>query len=124
MQLINLTPHAISLYDRNGERHEVAPSGQIARVAQTREDRPAFQLDDPISPDGDGISRFDTNYSTFGQVEGLPEPEKGVAYLVSALVMSAVPDRTDVFAPGELLRDAEGRVIGARGLSCTPAYRG
>jgi hypothetical protein len=37
-------------------------------------------------------------------------------------VLQAVPDRADVFAPGPAIRDESGRVVGADGLSATPAY--
>jgi hypothetical protein len=53
----------------------------------------------------------------FGEVEGLPEPAEGVLYVVSMLVRQAVPERTDVASPGELVRDEQGRVIGCRGLN-------
>lgn len=109
--IVNLTPHQINIIADDGKVVSIPPSGQVARVAQTREPRGSI----------DGIT---VTYSTFGDVEGLPDPQDGVIYVVSGLVLSAVPDRTDVFAPGEAVRDGEGRVIGARGLSCTPAYRG
>lgn len=108
--LINLTPHRLDIVDADGNVVSVPPSGQVARVAQTREQRGTI----------DGLA---VTYSTFGQVEGLPEPQDGVIYVVSGLVLAAVPDRADVFAPGEAVRDSEGRVIGARGLSCTRAYK-
>lgn len=109
--LRNLTPHELNIFSDDGKVVSIPPSGQVARVAQTREQRGTI----------DGLA---VTYSTFGDVEGLPDPQDGVIYVVSGLVLSAVPDRTDVFAPGEAVRDGEGRVIGARGLSCTPAYRG
>jgi len=109
--IVNLTPHEINVVDVDGKVVSIPPSGRVARVAQTREQRGTI----------DGLA---VTYSTFGDVEGLPAPQAGVIYVVSGLVLSAVPDRPDVFAPGEAVRDEEGRVIGARGLSCTPAYRG
>lgn len=36
--------------------------------------------------------------------------------MVSRLVAEAVPNRRDVYAPGEAVRDTEGRIVGARGL--------
>jgi len=54
--------------------------------------------------------------TSYGRVEGLPEPETGVLYLVSAVVRAAVPGRADVASPGDLVRDGEGNVIGCRHL--------
>ena len=54
---------------------------------------------------------------TFGEVVDLPEPEKDVMLIVSRLVASACPDRSDLLVPGPLVRDSEGEVIGCRGLS-------
>ena len=57
---------------------------------------------------------------SFGAVEGLPEPQEGVLFLVSALVRAAVPSRHDVASPGDLVRDPEGRVVGCRNLAVNP----
>lgn len=52
---------------------------------------------------------------TLGEITGLPPSREGVIYVASALVAEAA-HRRDVFSPGELIRDEEGRVVGARGL--------
>lgn len=110
MEFINMTPHVVSIRNEAGEEVlALAPSGQIARVAEQRE--ALGQLA------GVEISR-----ASYGAVEGLPEPRPGVAYIVSGLVLAACQDRADVFAPGPAVRDAEGRVVGARGLSASAAY--
>jgi hypothetical protein len=94
----------------NGEVLTVPASGTVARVAETRE--ALGQLA------GLSVTR-----ASYGAVEGLPAPEAGKIFVVSALVLAAVPGRADVFAPGPAIRDAEGRIIGAEGLSATPAYQ-
>jgi len=55
--------------------------------------------------------------TTFGVVEGLPEPQDGVVYLVSALVAGRpeVAGRNDVFVPGTgpkdgAVRDGAGQI--------------
>ena len=53
---------------------------------------------------------------TFGEVVGLPAPEEGKFYIVSALVRAACPDRYDLGSPAELVRDDAGRIIGCRAL--------
>ena len=109
MRLVNLTPHPLSVVCPDGQTLQVPPSGTIARVAVTR--RPAGQLR------VEGAS-LDVHVVEYGDVEGLPEPEAGVIYVVSALVASRVP-RPDVYAPGELVRDEAGRVVGCRGLTAS-----
>ena len=100
VKFINATPHAIAL--NNGEIFE--PSGILPRVSQE-------------------ISEFDRNLiatQSFGKVEGLPEPEAGVVFIVSALVLSACKDRTDLVAPAtnhELtIRNEKGHIVSVPGF--------
>lgn len=53
----------------------------------------------------------------YGDAEGLPDPVKGVVFLVSQLVVNACPDRHDLVFPAGLVRDAEGTIIGFRHLA-------
>ena len=102
MTFVNLTPHAISLNDGT-----VFPSQGIARVSNSFTD-------------------FDDNMVcsvTYGDVEGLPEPQEGVTYVVSALVLSAVKavsDRTDVVAPAtghpQCVRNEKGQIVSVPGF--------
>lgn len=105
MQIRNLTPHALTLVGDNGTV-TVPASGQVARLAVTR------TALDPITIDGVTLP---VSRPTLGEIVGLPAPEPGVILVVSALVAEAA-NRGDVMSPGELLRDAAGNVIGARGL--------
>ena len=107
MPIVNLTPHELRLTDEHG--HLVAtvpPSGTVARVRTSAVRVGEFE----------GVPLFRTEY---GAVEGLPEPVPGTIYVVSAMVRShpQVSGRGDVFSPGKLLRDEQGRVIGAIGLT-------
>ena len=99
MELRNLTPHAIVLV--NGPT--LPPSGSIARCASSST---------PAGEHG-GVALVRT---VFGAVEGLPEPEAGVVFVVSALVRAAVPHRSDVASPGDLVRNEAGAVVGCRNL--------
>jgi hypothetical protein len=66
----------------------------------------------------DGKSATPLIYETsYGDVEGLPEPMQGVLFIVSRLVKQAVPDRKDCVVPCEVLRDTHGHVIGCMGFS-------
>jgi hypothetical protein len=98
--LINLTAHTINEVTTGVS---IPPSGRVARVkASTR------KVSDFL-----GYPIFE---STFGEVEGLPEPEEGVMYIVSALCMNACPERDDLLSPGNLLRDENGKPAGCVGF--------
>lgn len=75
----NFTPHTIVLND--GTRFE---SEGIARVANT--------FTEPC----EGVCSVE-----YGDIQGLPEPQEGTRYIVSALVLSAAKavGRTDCVAP-------------------------
>jgi len=109
-KIVNLTPHTLCLASATvaGELIEIEPSGTIARVDTIRE--LVGTLDSP----GGKINIYRTEY---GDVVGLPEPEDGVIYVVSGLVKSCVPDQDDVYAPADLIRNEDGRVVGAAGLT-------
>ena len=103
-EVINLTPHALNVLLEDESIRTIAPSGTVARVSTITE---------ALAP-VDGIPCVQ---STFGEVIDLPSAENGKAFVVSRMVLAALPDRSDLFAPGELVRDAEGKVVGCRGLS-------
>ena len=108
MELINLTPHAITFVDGDGNGNLVVnPSGTIARVACRTEQTGV------INVNGNEIPLTATVY---GEVENLPAPEEDTFYLVSSLVAARVPERDDVFIPNESVRDSEGRIVGCKFL--------
>lgn len=92
-EFVNLTPHAVTMKRADGVAFTVQPSGQEARRDTVRAERPAL----------DGVP---VAVVTFGDVNGLPEPREGVVYIVSGLVLAAVPHRADVVAPGAPIREA------------------
>lgn len=102
MKLVNLTPHAINVVGDGAVT--IPPSGAVARVTSTTSEVRRVN----------GIPCLAVSY---GEVQGLPEAEEDTLYVVSALVRAAVPHRTDVASPGELVRDAEGKPLGCRGLA-------
>lgn len=109
IQFINLTPHIINLQKFDGTTLELPPSGTVARVEEAR--ATARMIGDM------GVS-----LASYGEVVNLPAPKPWTCYIVSSLVLAAVPERPDVFAPGPAIRNEAGQVIGANGLSCTPSY--
>lgn len=100
-KVINLTAHTITEVTSG----QVFPaSGKIARVKASTI-KVGEHLGCPIY------------VSKFGELEGLPEPEEGVLYIISSLALNAVPDhRTDVVSPGSLQRDEHGKPVGCVGF--------
>ena len=115
VQFINLTPHRIVLRS-DGPDQILEPSGDIARVESKELSLGATANGIPV------VER------KFGDVENLPEPRqfewtlttrpgKLVAttiYIVSALVLAAVPYRSDVAAPDTgdtAIRNEAGHIV-------------
>ena len=104
MNIVNLTYHAIRILAANGtEITTLPPSGTVIRVTLKR-----VQVG--------VVNQIPVYISCYGKVDGLPDPQRGTVYVVSALVRLAVPDRRDVMSPGELVREAKGQPVGCRGL--------
>lgn len=96
--IINLTPHAITLVD--GGVETTLPSSGVARVA---------------SKPGQALGGVFFSSTTFGDVEGLPAPQEGKVFVVSALVAGRCVGRADVFSPGTgpadgAIRDEKGQI--------------
>lgn len=113
IEIINLTPHALTLRAPDGTDTVIAPSGTVARVAATPgalETLPGVPV--PVArPD------------VFGEVEGLPELVTGTIYIVSALVGARVC-RPDVLTLGTgpsdgAIRNDKGQVIAVTRLKST-----
>lgn len=103
--IVNLTPHTMSIYNEAGDLvTSVPPSGTVARVTTSR----------TLVGEIGGVPLYNT---TYGTPTDLPDATDGVIYIVSGLFRAAVPDRTDVWQPGELLRNEAGQPIGCIGLS-------
>ena len=124
----NLTPHPINIIGPDGENiATIAPEPTPARLAA--QTVPADSID--------GIA---TSHTVFGEPEGLPTPghrcticggpgtfgvcdDPGCAaaagpcfFVVSQLIKSALPERTDLLVPAEVVRDKSGAIIGCRSL--------
>lgn len=106
MELKNYTPHTLTLHGETWITH-LPVAGPAPRLAVSRQ-----QLGT--------LAGLPLVRSTMGAPEGLPEPVAGVVLVVSALVAEAAPEREDLAYPGEAIRDAEGRIVGARGLCAGP----
>jgi len=109
MKFLNLTPHEITIVE-GSETRVMPPDGPAPRLAAER--RPLGQLG--------GISMVRT---TMGSPEGLPPFDDGTVLIVSALVAEhpSLSHRADLAYPGEPIRDAAGKILGAKGLCAGPA---
>lgn len=104
MNFVNLTPHAIHICGADNAIVRTIPaSGQQARCAITT--TPVGEVD--------GIQLVMT---VFGAVSGLPGPQEDTLYIVSLLVKQAV-QRQDVVSPGEMVRDANGNIVGCKNFN-------
>ncbi len=106
MDIVNLTPHRITIEYENGERVSVEPTLPSARIQQKN----------VIVGQIDGISVSKVEY---GEVENLPDAEVGKIYIVSAIVSQQCPLRGDVFAPDTgptAIRNESGHIVAVRGL--------
>jgi hypothetical protein len=110
VNLMNLTPHPITVCGIT-----IPPSGIVARVTETVTPVGALEYEGVHIP---LVTR------TLGPVTDLPEPQPDTIYIVSSMVASAAwaMGRRDVAAPGDLVRDEAGRVIGAASLIVAPDY--
>lgn len=101
--LVNLTPHDITIVIGD-ETVNIPASGSLARVSSK------------TVRDGRTFCGIPVSCTVYGQVEGLPAPTEGVGYIVSGLVKARCPERVDVFAPSETIRNEKGQVAGATSL--------
>lgn len=105
VSVVNLTPHAINLHRQDGSITVFEPSGKVARVDARRFQRGALC----------GAPVYQVEY---GQITDLPDPTSiNTIYIVSRIVREAARDRGDLVVPDDLVRDANGAVIGCRAFS-------
>ncbi|NCD41662.1 MAG: hypothetical protein EOL88_06165 [Bacteroidia bacterium] len=105
-RVINMTPHDINVLDDHGEIiRTYKVSGKQIRLASD------LVKDVPLE---DGTPTVKT---IFGDPEGLPEFQEGVFFIVSQMIKNALPSRTDLLVPAEVVRDGAGAIIGCKSLS-------
>jgi len=106
VEVMNLTPHPLVFHW--GDRQSVIPvSGKAVRCSSK-------------STQVGQLGEIPLVRKTLGELENLPEPRKGVLYIVSAIAAQAAwcVGRWDVVVPDEPVRDEEGRIQGCRALGC------
>ncbi len=120
MQIINLTPHDITILNEDKEVVKIIPkSGKIARLDSNKERVNIFEMGKVLS-----IPFFVTQYGipillslTDEKYQAqLPKMREDIIYIVSGLFRASY-DRDDLWQPGELVRNENGQPIGCIGLS-------
>ena len=106
---MNLTPHSVDVYDENNRKIlSIPPSGIVLRAVAIREKIGEIN----------GIPIYSVNY----KLPELPEPKKGVYYIVSSVILMLLKaygiQRDDVVSPDtdKAVRDQQGRIVGVRGF--------
>ena len=104
-KILNLTPHPINIIGENEEEvTTIKPSGTPVRLKAT------------TIPAGNHAG-INLTRTVFGEPEGLPEQKIGTLIIVSQLIKSALPTRTDLAVPAEVVReDKSGRIVGCKSL--------
>jgi hypothetical protein len=99
MKIKNCTPHPVTI--RVGEKEvTIPPCGIIPRVGT-------------VETPAEEVAGIPCVTQKLGEVQGLPDPEPGVFYLVSAMVFQA-SNRPDLVCPDTgktCIRDKEGRIV-------------
>lgn len=104
MNIINCTPHPVTIVDADGNVVRIIESnGKPIRLAARTV--PAGEFD--------GIPLTRTE---FGEPVNLPDPEEGTLLIVSQIVKNALPWRSDLVVPAEVVRDDKGQIVGCRSL--------
>lgn len=138
VSIINLTSHPISFYNGNGEKIVVKTSGREARCSIKDEiiervtvisngrkmEVPVFRsyltasvtgLPEPLVKDGTPC-RYCDREECGDERTGIRNCEYAPRYIVSRVIVDALPERSDLYSPYELIRE-NGSVIGAKALS-------
>mgnify|MGYP000243176090 CR=1 FL=1 len=120
MKFLNFTPHELSIHDGSfvmmTRTVTVYPvSGPAPRLDVAREQLGSLSIDGTTTEHA--VVR-----SVLGCPAQLPAEVDGTILIVSALVAEhpSLADRQDIAYPGEAIRDAAGKVIGAEGLCAGP----
>ena len=105
MRIINLTPHAINIFNENNEIIATFPSEGLARATEKSE----FSHK---------LGEFNVVRNTYGEPEGLPDYEEGTYYIVSLITANSARacSRTtnDLLLTSDLVRNEQGQIIGCR----------
>jgi hypothetical protein len=119
LKIVNLTPHALNILDKDKTIFEFPKSENPARVTQ-KDDIVGYVTHQP----GHIFPIHHTEM--IPEIENLPDydPAKTVFYVVSRIVAETAKSigrpTDDLFIPGPSIRDENGKHIGADGFSMLP----
>lgn len=106
-QLINCTPHVVTVFQPMGRAVSIQPSGSVARVELIELPLAEARVDgEPVE-----VTRL-----VAADVVGLPEPQNRTWYIVSSIVAQHLRDRRDLLVPYRTRR-RNGRVVGCKVLA-------
>lgn len=121
MDLVNLTPHTIDVADADGNVYMSIGSSGVCRVLAAPSEQ-AFSL-----LIGNHSSVQVVPHAALGKVDGLPDRQDGVLYIVSMIAAQAImaqhPERRDILYPGtgpadNCVRDDDGKIVAVRQFRC------
>ena len=102
--IINKVPHPVNILDEEGRIIKMFPKSMGMARLQQKTVRVGFIGEVPLSR------------TTFGPPTDLPLQSQGTFFIVSHLVKSALPHRTDLLVPSELVKDSSGQIMGCLSL--------
>ena len=118
MKLVNLTPHPVRLYKADtpdqvddpdhGVVLTLEPSGKFARLGESVTGEETVVTEEGV--------KIPVSLVSYAEIQGLPEPQEGVAWVVPLMTALAATGRTDLLVPYEQVRNLEGTVVGCRRL--------
>ena len=104
MNIINATPHPINIVTSEGDNVKTFDaSGVLPRLSMN-----TVSCDD--------LGGIPTSKTVFGDVKGLPDYQDGTYYIVSQMVKTALPNRSDLLVPAQVQRNDKGHIIGCLSL--------
>lgn len=113
MEFINLTPHPVNVVVDGEVVLTIEAEAHPARVQEVVLPQEAVYSSDGSESVAVRVNRV--GYSK--DVTNLPAPQAGVGIIVSQLAAQALPERSDLYFPHEVVRDATGRIIGCAALA-------
>lgn len=110
---VNLCPHAVDIKSKDGEIHHFAKCEEEGFIPPRVEEIEVDEEDEFTSR-----SIFEVNDCEDGKIINLPPQKCRVIIISSSAVATAAhrAGRVDVVSPGTLIRDDEGKPVGANGF--------
>ena len=111
MEIKNMTPHKIVIFDDN------------RNVIQEFESEGSIRIETTVTPIGKYNNMIPVTLTTYrSNFTDLPERKPGVIYIVSKIVCESAMHRSDFYIPNEMVKDEKGRTIGCKSIALNPSY--